>query len=105
MNGKTREIDIAKNLKIIEWLKAEMVDSVGKLFKTLLKSRNDDREDGLATIIIITYLLSKKVGVNFSSLDKRIIDKLNVSINKAHETEQWQEDLSVLSKYLESKKR
>lgn len=105
MNGRTREIDIAKNLKIIEWLKAELVDSVGELFKTLLKAGTDAREDALATIIIITYLLGRKVGINFYSLDMKVRNKLSISINKSYEIEQWNEDLLDLSNYLESKKR
>jgi len=105
LNGRTREIDIAKNLKIIEWLKAELVDSVGELLKTLLKAGTDAREDALATIIIITYLLGRKVGINFYSLDMKVRNKLSISINKSYEIEQWNEDLSDLSNYLESKKR
>jgi len=63
--SKNRGIDVAKNLKIIEWLKAEMVDSVGALFKALLKTGNDAAADALAAIIIVAYLLGKRVGVSF----------------------------------------
>ncbi|HCF49629.1 MAG TPA: hypothetical protein DER60_05065, partial [Syntrophomonas sp.] len=32
------DLDITKNLKMVEWLKAELVQSVGALFKSLLNA-------------------------------------------------------------------
>ncbi|MBC7075671.1 MAG: MazG-like family protein [Syntrophomonadaceae bacterium] len=105
MYGRGREIDIAKNLRVIEWLKAELVDSVGVLFKALLKTGNDIKVDALATIMIITYLLGRKVGINFQTLDMRVKNKLSTSINDSHEVEEWRGDLADLLNYLENKKR
>jgi len=103
--SKNRGIDVAKNLKIIEWLKAEMVDSVGALFKALLKTGNDAAADALAAIIIVAYLLGKRVGVSFYTVDARIKAQLMANINDGHEVEQWYGDLSDLLHYLETQKR
>jgi hypothetical protein len=103
--SKSREIDVAKNLKTIEWLKAEMVDSVGALFKAMLKTGNDTAADALAAIIVVSYLLGKRVGVSFSTVDNKVKAQLTTNINDGHEVERWYGDLSELLHYLENKKR
>ncbi len=103
MNIKNRELDIATNLKVVEWLKAELVESVGALLKSLLKTSSDASSDALATIIIVCYVLGRRVGISFQAIDMRIRHKINSSINDAHEIEQWYGDLSDLQKYLDKK--
>jgi len=99
------QVDIAKNMRIIEWLKAELVESVGALFKALLKTGDEAISDCLASIIISTYTLGKRVGVNFQYIDFKVESKLKLSINEAHEVEMWYGDLSALLAYLENKKK
>jgi len=103
LNIKNRELDIATNLKVVEWLKAELVESVGALLKSLLKTSSDASSDALATIIIVCYVLGRRVGISFQAIDMRIRHKINSSINDAHEIEQWYGDLSDLQKYLDKK--
>jgi predicted transcriptional regulator len=105
LKGKVKELDIAQNLKTIEWLKAELVDSVAALFKALLQKGNDAIQDAASSIVIITYLLARRVGVTFSVLDQAIKEKLSNSIKESEEIGSWSGDLSELYKYLESKKR
>jgi len=102
---RSGEIDVAQNLKVIEWLKAELVDSVGELFKSLLKTGNSMKVDALATIIIITYLLGRKVGISFKTIDMEVKSKLNTSINESHEIKGWYTDLLELLNHLENNKR
>ncbi|NLT19827.1 MAG: hypothetical protein GXY16_02380 [Syntrophomonadaceae bacterium] len=101
MAGRGREIDVAKNLKTIEWLKAELAASVGGLFKALLKTGNDAVADALAAIIIVAYILGRRVGVSFQLIDATITSKLSEKIKESHEVEQWYGDLSDLQKYLQ----
>ncbi|MGE5396407.1 MAG: MazG-like family protein [Chitinophagales bacterium] len=98
-------MDIAKNLRVIEWLKAELVESVAALFKALMKTGEDAISDCLATIMITTYILGKRTGVSFQHIDLQMESKLRVSIGEAHEVENWYGDLSALLGYLESKKK
>lgn len=104
MAGRNRDIDIAKNLRVIEWLKADLIDNVGALFKSLLRKGDDMTEDALAAIIIICYLLGRRMGVNFSNIDMLIRTKLNNSLGNADEGEQWDTDLLALYNYLEKKR-
>ncbi|MGI5920372.1 MAG: MazG-like family protein [Syntrophomonadaceae bacterium] len=101
---RKKDLDIAQNLKIVEWLKAELLDSVADLFKSLLKTGSDTTNNALATIIIITYLLGRRVGVSFESIDNRLREKLDISIREAQGVEQWNDDLTELLNYLEKKR-
>lgn len=105
MHSRSKDIDVAHNLKVIEWLKAELVDSVGELFRSLLKTGSDATSDALATIIITVYLLGRRVGISFQNVDRKIRDKLDISIKEAQDVEEWYGDLDELFEYLEGKKR
>lgn len=103
--NKHKEIDIAKNLRTIEWLKTELVDSVAAFFKSLLKAGTDATSDALSSIIIIAYILGKRLGISFQTIDAEIKAKLNAQIKSEHELEEWYGDLSDLLNYMEGKKR
>lgn len=105
MNGKNRELDVAKNLKMVEWLKAELLDGVARLFKALLRSGSEPISDALASIIIICYLLARRVGINFLALDMKIKSKLQVSIDETPPEDEWSNNLNELKFYLEKVKR
>lgn len=105
MRARAREIDVAKNLKMIDWLKAEMVDSVAELFKSLLLKSSDAVCDALSTIIILAYILGQKVGVSFAAVDTKIKNKLNISLDDSLGGEDWLGNLSELLGYLEKTKR
>lgn len=98
-----RELDIPHNLKIVEWLKADLVDTVGALMKSLMKAGSDATIDALANLIIIAYILGRRVGISYQVIEMRIKHKLNNSINDTDETEQFYGDLTHLQKYLEGK--
>lgn len=102
-----KEIDMAANMKVVDWLKAELVDSVAVLFKSLLKTSEEITADALANIIITCYLLARRVGIHFHTIDMVINYKLNSSINEAQEIEESYGDLTQLQEYLqkEQKKR
>lgn len=103
MGVKNKDIDIATNLRVVEWLKTEILDAVSTLFRSLMKSSSEMTADALATIIISAYLLGRRVGVSFHTVDMIIKHKLNSSINEAHEIEQWYGDLTELKRYMENK--
>ncbi len=103
--GKSKEIDIAKNLRTIEWLKAELLDGIALLFKSLLRTSSDVVSDILASIIMISYILASRLGLNFHTIDAKIKQKLGKQISEEHEIEEWYGDLSRLLRYLENNKR
>ena len=64
--------DITKNVKIIEWIKNEILISVSDLFNLIFKGVkpiDDKLQNTLANIIMLTYLLGKRLGISFDEID------------------------------------
>lgn len=61
-----RNSDVTKNVKIIEWMKKELILSVGDVFDLIFKGvkpLDEVLQDTLANIIMITYLLAKRLSL------------------------------------------
>lgn len=102
------EFDVTGNIKIIEWIKAELLGAVTSLYRTLLKGAKASQDvilDCLAGIIILTYLLGKRLGLDFSSVDIKIQNKLRAGIAEEDEIEKVHGDLSNLLNYIKDRKR
>lgn len=98
-----RKIDLTANQKVIEWLKADMVETVGGLFKSIVKKGNDATVDALATLIITAYVLGRRLGISYQIIEMRIKHKIDISIEDGSEFEKDGEDLAQLRIYLENK--
>ena len=84
-----RNSDVTKNVKIIEWMKKELILSVGDVFDLIFKGvkpLDEALQDTLANIIMITYLLAKRLG-----------------IDQNHSVESWYGDFSNLKKHMENR--
>ncbi len=101
----SHERGIAKNIKIVEWLKADLVTSISSLFKSMLRGSEELILDALASLVITCYILGRRLGINFSRLDLKMEAKLRQGIDEDHEVERWYGDLSTLLNYLVDKKR
>ncbi len=105
MHGDT---DITRNIRIIEFLKSELLNSLASLFQNLLKGSKASREallDVLSNIILVTYILAKRLGYPHEVIDSKIMDKIRIGKLEDHETEKWYGDLSGLSDYLKGQNR
>ena len=101
-----RNLEVTRNIKIIEWMKTEILVSIGDLFNLLykgVKPLDEVLQDTLANIIMVTYLLSKRLGVSFSDVDYKIKEKIKTAINEEHSIERWYGDLSSLKKHIDNR--
>ncbi len=100
--GSERGMDIAKNIGHIEWLKSELLSSVSRVFTLLtngIKGTQDALIDCLANIILISYLLGRRLGIHYGVIDKRIGEKIRLGILEEHDIETEYGDLSMLSEH------
>lgn len=101
-----KEIDITRNIKVIEWLKGEVLTDIANLFKTLASGMreevHDSISDTISNIILICYLLGRRLGINYSSIDMKIESKIKLGLLDDHDVEKYYGDLSELSKHLDS---
>lgn len=98
--------DITKNVKIIEWMKKELILSVGDVFDLIFKGVkpvDQSLQDTLANIIMMSYLLGKRLGINFNEIDYKIKEKIKIGIDENHSVENWYGDFSNLKKHLENR--
>lgn len=98
--------DVTKNVKIIEWMKNEILMSVSDLFNLLFKGVkpiDETLQDTLANIIMTTYLLAKRLGISFKDIDYKINEKIKIGIKEGHSVESWYGDLSNLKKHMDNK--
>jgi len=96
-------IGITKNIKLIEWLKSELLNGISALYQLLLKGSKDSQEvitDTIANIILVSYLLARRLGITFAAVDLKIKSKIKLGITDQHEVEKWYGDLSELSGYM-----
>ena len=101
-----RNSDVTKNVKIIEWMKKELILSVGDVFDLIFKGvkpLDEALQDTLANIIMITYLLAKRLGISFSEIDYKIKEKIRIGIDQHHSVESWYGDFSNLKKHMENR--
>ncbi|PYG89096.1 MazG-like nucleotide pyrophosphohydrolase family protein [Ruminiclostridium sufflavum DSM 19573] len=100
------QIDITRNIKIIEWLKSELLTDVANLFKGLVNGVHEEVSetlaDTLANIILICYLLGKRLGINYRAVEKKIENKIRLGLVENHDVEKYYGDLSELAKHLDS---
>lgn len=104
MSFENNGIDITKNIKIIEWLKSELLSSIASLFEILVKGVKGSQEvivDILANIILVTYVLGRRLGISYNSLDMKVEDKIRLGVLEDHKIESWFGDLSSLKKHID----
>ncbi|MBZ2175410.1 MazG-like family protein [Schnuerera sp. xch1] len=101
-----REVDIIKNVRTIEWLKSELLTSVAYLYKTLSEGEDDtnkDLEDTISNIMLLSFLLSKRLGLDYENISSNLEDKIRLNILEDHKIEKWYGDLSELLEFIKSK--
>lgn len=97
---KPNNVHIAKNIKVIEWLKAEIIEHIGAMFKGIFNGKESVIIDSMASLIIAIYVLARRLGIPFHKLENAVMDKLQDHKVEGHEIEDWYGDLSVLEQYM-----
>lgn len=104
MRDSQKELDIAKNIKLIEWLKSELMDNLAGLFRGFLTGSETLLKDCLANIVVLCYLLARRLGVRYSQLDDQIRERIRQNVDTDCDFESWRADLAVLEQHFHNKK-
>lgn len=102
-----KNIDITKNIKVIEWLKSELLTGIASLYELLAKGIQNSHDavlDLISNIILLAYLLGKRLGVSYESIDSKVEEKAKLALVEDHKIEKWYGDLSSLLEYLKRKR-
>lgn len=93
-------MQIAKNLKVLEWLKSEILDQVAGLYRHLMHSKHDSALDCLASLIVAVFVMARRIGFSFRELENAVSRKLREHVRDGHQMEEWYGDLSALDEYI-----
>ncbi|PTM56884.1 MazG-like family protein [Desmospora activa] len=100
MSRPERSVHIAKSMKVIEWLKTEMLDQIANLYKGLHHANRSLIQDSLASLVVATYVLARRVGFSYREVDQAVTRKLREAARERHQLEDWYGDLSQLEEYI-----
>lgn len=99
-----KEIDITRNIKTIEWLKSELLTDLASLFKVLVNGMKEEVHETisetLSNIILISYLLGRRLGINYNAIEMKIENKIKLGLIENHDVEKYYGDLSELAKHI-----
>lgn len=99
----SHESEIVRKLRLIEWLKAELVGGVSRVFHAMTKSTEHPVADALASVIVNCYVLGKRIGIDFSHMDEAINARIEQNIKQEIEVEKWYGDMSELKRHIRQK--
>lgn len=102
-SGKNMDMDITRNIRLIEWLKCELLSGIASLCQALYKGKQsslDALTDIIASMVLACYLLARRLGITFAAVDLKIENKIKLGIAEEHEIEKWYKDLSELAGYI-----
>lgn len=101
-----KDIDITRNIKMIEWLKSELITDMASLFKALVNGVREDIHESvtetLSNIILISYLLGRRLGLSYTAIEMKIENKIKLGLVENHDVEKFYGDLSELAKHMNS---
>lgn len=98
--NRDNDVDLAKRVKVIEWLKTELVDHAAHLLKGIWEGHQGKIIDGLASLISCGYILGRRLGISYRSLDEAVMDKMKKHRQEGHQLEDWYGDMSSLEEHL-----
>ncbi|SEO91556.1 MazG-like family protein [Paenibacillus sophorae] len=100
MSNMPKDLDVAKRAKVIEWLKTEVIDQVSRLFKALWEGSTARVSDSLASLIMSSYILGRRLGISYRDLDEALLEKLRKHRQEGHQLEDWYQDISALEEHM-----
>lgn len=104
INRKEADIDITRNIRIIEWLKSQLLADIADLFRSLVSGVKEEVSDSIAdcisNVIIVSYILAKRLGITYNIVELKMTNKVRLGIIEQHDVEKYYGDLSELSHHL-----
>ncbi|EGO65693.1 MazG-like family protein [Acetonema longum] len=100
----SRESDLLYKIRLVEWLKADLVSHVGELFHAMAQNSEKAIATALAAIIASCYVLGRRLGIDFSVLDATTQAWLSERNKKDQQVEKWLGDYAELESHFRQKR-
>lgn len=99
----SHETEILRKLRIIEWLKAELIANVAEIYHAIARNSQQAIAEALAAAVISCFILGRRLGIDFAVLDEAIFTKLAKYIKQDQDVEKWYGDYSEYQRHLRRK--
>ena len=96
-------MNISTNLKAIDMIKGEILSEIAHLYRTLADYDEIGDYESVTNEIAMDYILARRLGIGYASIDKKISELLGIGEENGHELEIEFSDMSELKKYLKSR--
>ena len=97
-------MNISANLKAIDSMKSALLCEIARLYGELSDHdvEKDDKaiEEGISSVIAMCYMLSRRLGFEYSDIDFAMEKILSQSASAGHEIEEEFSDMSSLCAYI-----
>ena len=97
-------MNISTNIHAIDTIKSEILSEVASLYRALAEydeiGEYDSVINSVSTIIAMDYILARRLGMSFASVDNKITELLTIAEEGGHELEVAFSDMSELKKYV-----
>ena len=97
-------LNLSTNLRAVDSIKSGILSEVARLYDTLSNYDTAGVEskvlEHISTIIAMNYILSRRMGLDFNSIDSKICELCEIAANGNHELELAFSDMSELGRYL-----
>ncbi|MBQ7717941.1 MAG: hypothetical protein IJT38_01390 [Clostridia bacterium] len=91
------ELDITKNIRLTEYLKADIIGSTSELYKRMAQNADSrDVAEAIGDIILKAYLLSDTLGIGYVAVDSKLAELIKRAENEFGDNI----DLSNLKRHL-----
>jgi hypothetical protein len=92
--AETDRFNIARNLKIIEGLKVQLLAVIAELFSGLYRGAEDQVLDALSAAAVILFSMANRVGISLRRLDMAIEEKLQDRVqNPGNSLREFEQEL------------
>mgnify|MGYP001225700921 CR=1 FL=1 len=107
MRGRTvpeKQVFIAKQRKVVDELKTEMVERLAAVFRGVHEADGDVVAEQMAAMLLLQYVLARRLGIPFHRLEENMLQQIRIHKQMGHPLEADFGDWSVLEEYMMSKR-
>ncbi len=97
-------LNLSTNLRAVDNLKSEILSEVARLYQGLSDYDSEEIYDrvlqSVATIVAMDYILARRIGLDFETVDSKIAELTSIAEENNHELEVAFSDMSELRHYV-----
>ena len=97
-------LNITTNIRAIENIKSEILQEISKLYVRLADFEDtnlyENVSGSIATIVAMDYILARRIGLDFQTVDEKISELTAIAADNGHELEEAFGDMSELRSHI-----